>query len=150
VTDSYGKAQILVSSSKASFRAVVRAALEMTSSCYVSLEKTKDGILVGLEEKSPTGEELLSRFDQELETATALQKLERKTGALRAAIMARALGPRPVPRQPAIAPAPALSPETEAEIERLLAEIESDDWLAESGEIAKTWEERFGSKKEDG
>jgi len=45
--------------------------------------------------------------------------------------------------------APVLDPETEAEIERLLAEIERDDWLADSAEIGKTWEERFGSKGDE-
>ena len=138
------EATIVVPGSKATLGAVVRAALEMTATCYVWLERLDDGLAVTVEEREPGAADLARRFDHELEHVLTLEKLERRTSGLRSAMMARALGPRPERAAGQGPPGPTLDPETEAEIERLLAEIEADDWLADAGEIAKTWEERFG------
>jgi hypothetical protein len=143
------EARLVVDKGRAGLGTVARAALELTDTCYVWLERLDDGVAVTLEEREPTGTDIEARFEGELERAVALDRHERATRGLRAALIARAYGPRAERPQPVAPPAPTLDPETEAEIERLLAEIESDDWLADSGEISKTWEERFGAQEEE-
>jgi hypothetical protein len=137
-------ARVAVERRVACFETVARAALELTETCYVWLDRAGPATAVYLTERTASGssaEELEARFRRELERMLALERLERQTREVRSAIVGHALaGHRKAP-----APAqPVLDPETEAEIERLLAEIENDDWLEEAGEIAKTWEERFG------
>jgi hypothetical protein len=143
MTSAPATARILVPRRTATVEVAARAALEMTASCFVWLERSDDGIVICLEERAAGLEtDLEARFDEHLDRISTLARVERQTRPLRSAITARALGPRPEPRQqPQV---PELDPETEAEIEKLLAEIESDDWLDDAGEIAKTWEERFG------
>lgn len=139
-------ARVVVGKGRASLAAVGHAALEMTATCSVWLERDPAGVAVVLEARRPAAGGLAERFEAELERALAVEALEARTGGLRAAMLAHAFGPRAEPSTPAPRrQGPVLDPETEAEIERLLAEIESDDWLADAGEIAKTWEERFGS-----
>lgn len=137
-------ARVVVERRAARFAAVARAALEMTETCYVWLERAGTATAVRLTERSASGRDaaaLEARFRQELARTLAHERLAQQTREVRSAIVGHALaGHRKAP-----APAqPVLDPETEAEIERLLAEIENDDWLEEAGEIAKTWEERFG------
>lgn len=137
-------ARVVVPRNQATIEVAARAALEMTESCYVWLERIPQGLAVSMELRHPADGEidLEARFAEHLQRIARLAAHQRRTRALRSAIIARALGPRPKPApQPALPP---LDPETEAEIEKLLAEIESDDWLDDAGEIAQTWEERFG------
>lgn len=146
--------RVLIDRRSTSLQLIARATLEMTTSCYTWLERERDHIVVSLSEKYPLNDDIEARFQAELERLSAQERLERRTRLVRSAIVARALGPVPR-REPAPTPAPVLDPETEAEIEKLLAEIESDDWLEDASEIAKTWEERFGTSenpecKEDG
>lgn len=136
-------ARVVIKSKKTSAQVVARAALEMTSCCYVWLDRVDDGVALSLTERAPIGDDLEQRFLAELNRILEHEQLERATNLVRAAIVGRALGPV-TPRRRPPAPAPALDPETEAEIEKLLAEIEDDDWLDDASEIAKTWEERFG------
>jgi hypothetical protein len=137
-------ARVVIDSSVASLHAVSRAALEMTQLCYVWIERTGSATTVTLTERVERGQTpaaLEARLRSELERLLVHERLERGSRAVRSAIVGHALARRRKPPAPA---QPVLDPETEAEIERLLAEIEDDDWLAEAGEIAKTWEERFG------
>ena len=136
------RARVVVPRSRAGTAAVARAALEMTASCYAWLERGEEGMVVDLEAVAEGELDLEGRFERELSRVLSVAALERRTVDLRTAVLARALGPRPEP--PPVPVGPTLAPETEAEIERLLAEIESDDWLGDGGEIAKTWEDRFG------
>lgn len=136
----------------ATVETVARTALEMTATCYVWIERTDNGVTVHLEEKEHgSGGDLEGALTEHLETISILARKERMTRPLRSAIVARAFGPRPEPKAPPSA-LPELDEETEAEIEKLLAEIESDDWLDDASDIAKTWEERFGdeAKSRDG
>lgn len=137
-------ARVVVARRVAGHETVARAALELTESCYVWLERERAATAVCLTERVASGRDaarLEARFRAELDRMIEQERLEGRTREVRSAIVGHALaGHRKVP-----APAqPVLDPETEAEIERLLAEIENDDWLEEAGEIAKTWEERFG------
>lgn len=127
----------------AGLNVVARAALEMTAWCYVWLERSPKGLKVTMEEKIPGQLDIESRFNVELERLVKQDRLDKKTRLIRSAIVGHALAKsyRPDPETQHLS---ALDPETEAEIEKLLAEIESDDWLEEASEIAKTWEERFG------
>lgn len=134
---------VLVDRRTAGLNVVARAALEMTASCYVWLERSAEGLKVTMEEKVPGQIDIQSRFNAELERLVKQDRHDRKTRLIRSAVVGHALAktyrPNPEPQQLSV-----LDPETEAEIEKLLAEIESDDWLEEASEIAKTWEERFG------
>lgn len=142
-------ASIEVSRLSSSVETVARCALEMTATCYVWLESSDGGVVVRLEEKEPGGGgDLEAQLAEHLDTISTLSRRERMTRPLRSAIVARAFGPRPEPKaQPSALPE--LDAETEAEIEKLLAEIESDDWLDDAGDIAKTWEERFGGAADE-
>ncbi len=135
--------RISVGRRQAKIQTIARAALEMTDRCYIWLDRTENGIVVSLTDKNASEDDLESMFGAELERLQKHERLEKKTKLIRSAIVGRALGPLPKAK-PAPSPGPGLDPETEAEIEKLLAEIESDDWLDEQGDIAKTWEERFG------
>jgi hypothetical protein len=136
--------RVVVERRLAGHETVARAALEMTELCYVWLERAGTATAVNLTERAASGRdaaELDQRFRAELDRMLVGERLERRTREVRSAIVGHALAKH----RKATAPAqPVLDPETEAEIERLLAEIENDDWLEEAGEIAKTWEERFG------
>ena len=136
-------AVVTVNRKEANLSTVSRTALEMTAWCYVWLERTKSGLKVTMEERHPSGLKLEDVFSDELRRFKRLETLEKKTRLVRSAIVGHALSlpVRPAPSAPTTS---VLDPETEAEIEKLLAEIESDDWLEEASEIAKTWEERFG------
>jgi hypothetical protein len=137
-------ATVIVPRARASAPVAARAALEMTATCWVWLERADDGLVVRLVERVAHAGELAARYDAELDRIARLASHEKRTRLVRAAIIGQALAAAPRARvlQPA---APTLDPETEAEIEKLLAEIESDDWLDDASEIAKTWEERFGA-----
>ena len=145
--------KVVVTKGRANVTHVARAALEMTATCYVWLEKSDTGVAVTLTQSAPgktTAAEIQATFDAELQRLLDLDRLEQRTRLVRSAVVGQAFAPTPVRAQQPIPPAPALDPETEAEIEKLLAEIESDDWLDDAGDIAKTWEERFGSESKDG
>jgi hypothetical protein len=115
----------------------------MTAWCYVWLERSKTGLNVTMEEKVSGGIDIETRFNAEIDRLAKQEGHDAKSRLLRSAIVGHALA-----KTHRVSPEPqaqsALDPETEAEIEKLLAEIESDDWLEEASEIAKTWEERFG------
>lgn len=137
--------RIVIDKNKANINTIARAALEMTSWCYVWLERTSSGTAVNMTLKGGEEQNLKNEFEQQLERIIAHEKNEQQTRLIRSAIVARALGPHTAKAQQS-AQAPALDAETEAEIEKLLAEIEGEDWLDDAGDIAKTWEERFGGE----
>jgi hypothetical protein len=143
--------RIVVPRSRATLEIVSRAAYEMTASCYIWLERATDGVAVVLNPQRPLETaDLEEEFAAHLDRISTQVRLEKTSRELRSALIARAFGPRPVRRpEPAGSSLPPLDPETEAEIEKLLAEIESDDWLDDAGDIAKTWEERFGKTDDD-
>ncbi len=145
--------RVTVPKTRATLGVLSRAALEMTSSCYVWLESEPKATVVTLEEqqRGASDQDVEGRFYQELDRARAMERLRKTVGPVRAVLAGRVLGPAPTSNTAKGVPAPALDPETEAEIEKLLAEIEGEDWLADAGEIGKTWEERFGAdgKKDD-
>jgi hypothetical protein len=149
MADRVGSTRVVVPRRQARLATVARAALELTESCYVWLDKTAQGWAVTLTEKVPAGAPLAARFAYELERLQTHESLEAQTAPVRAALLGHALAaPARAPAPSLPPPAPPLDAETEAEIEKLLAEIDEEGWLDTPDDIAKTWEERFGAQGE--
>lgn len=136
--------------------AVKYAAYSLMDEAYVLLRRTEAGVLVRLEPKAsrdPAAPERLGeRFEEALPLEGIRSEIEANSRGVREAILRMAIqgdSPAAAPKEPL-----GLTPEQEAELDRLVADVETE--LAKENadsdplEITQTWEERHGKPRTGG